>query len=136
MGQVVNFVPDYPDADGTDAAHPAWWRGNEAGVRGLCVEINRLLDGRPLSGACGEPWESTRRRIAAAASRPDPDNYPVDWFVARVGRLRWGVFSRYPDGCVRQEGRAVWRWTTAYRIQAAIRSHARTAFHMAVTDEW
>lgn len=34
--------PDDPEADGTDAAHPAWWRGNDAGCRGALSLVARL----------------------------------------------------------------------------------------------
>ncbi|MFW6056852.1 MAG: hypothetical protein ACOC9B_06050 [Chloroflexota bacterium] len=32
--------------DGTDAAHPAWWRGNDAGVQGTLDRIEQVLDGK------------------------------------------------------------------------------------------
>lgn len=54
------------ELDGTDAAHPAWWRGNDAGVAQVCAQINAILDGADVFGTASEPWESTRRRVAEA----------------------------------------------------------------------
>lgn len=36
---------DNPEFDGTDAAHPAWWRGEDHGLRVACAKINEILDG-------------------------------------------------------------------------------------------
>jgi hypothetical protein len=38
------LIRDYPDADCTDAAHPAWWRGHEAGTLSMISWINEKLD--------------------------------------------------------------------------------------------
>lgn len=35
---------DDPEADATDGAHPAWWRGNDAGVDGAVRRVNEALD--------------------------------------------------------------------------------------------
>jgi len=35
---------DNPEWDGTDLAHPAWWRGNDAGVESMVFRINEILD--------------------------------------------------------------------------------------------
>lgn len=32
--------------DGTDAAPPAWWRGNDAGVLAIVRIVNEILDGK------------------------------------------------------------------------------------------
>jgi len=55
---------DNPECDGTDDAHPAWWRGHEDGTSALCQIINAMLDGKESHGTFREPWESTRRRIS------------------------------------------------------------------------
>jgi hypothetical protein len=36
---------DNPDWDSTDAAHPAWWRGNDAGVEAVVKIVGGILDG-------------------------------------------------------------------------------------------
>lgn len=67
-----NEPPDNPEADGTDYAHPAWWRGHFQTVRSLCYKINRLLDGEDNGmGISQEPWESTRRRLLDLIHRED-----------------------------------------------------------------
>jgi hypothetical protein len=33
-----------PSLDGTDLAHPAWWRGNDAGVMATAEMINEILN--------------------------------------------------------------------------------------------
>ena len=63
-----NMVPDYPDADGTDNAHPAWWRGQEDGVIGTVIAINRVLDeiesGNQHTGTFGnKALEELRTRL-------------------------------------------------------------------------
>ena len=55
---------DDPEMDGTDFAHPAWWRGYEHGSASCINEVNRILDGdTSLQGACNEPWQSLRLRL-------------------------------------------------------------------------
>lgn len=55
---------DDPELDGTDFAHPAYWRGYERAVETACYKINEILDGKDSGHGCSqEPWESTRRRL-------------------------------------------------------------------------
>ena len=35
---------DNPELDGTDGAHPAWWRGCDAGADSTVHIIHRILD--------------------------------------------------------------------------------------------
>lgn len=35
----------YIECDGTDGAHPAFWRGQEDGVWGACMRIRQALEG-------------------------------------------------------------------------------------------
>lgn len=50
-------VLDNPDADGTDNAHPAWWRGCDAGTQMTIEWVHRVLDdaqsGAEPKGTCG-----------------------------------------------------------------------------------
>jgi len=39
-----NLIPDNPEFDGTDGAHPAWWRGCDDGVFSTVRCINGILD--------------------------------------------------------------------------------------------
>lgn len=55
---------DNPELDGTDYAHPAYWRGEDHAVIVLCQKINNILNGHDDGrGHSNEPWESTRRRL-------------------------------------------------------------------------
>jgi hypothetical protein len=40
------MVRDDPECDGTDAAHPAWWRGEHDGAMGVIRCVNEWLDGK------------------------------------------------------------------------------------------
>lgn len=61
---------DDPEADCTDAAHPAWWRGHEHTAYSMCQLINEILDGKDDGrGVANEPWESTRRRLIQLAAK-------------------------------------------------------------------
>lgn len=55
---------DDPEADATDFAHPAWFRGNEVAVKQLCQLINTILDGNPNPGGIStQPWQALRQRL-------------------------------------------------------------------------
>lgn len=53
---------DDPEWDGTDAAHPAWWRGNDAGCEGTAMQLERHLDGP--TAHCGDYGSETMNRVA------------------------------------------------------------------------
>lgn len=42
---VIYTAPDSEFWDGTDAAHPAWWRGNDAAVDGVVDRLQIVVDG-------------------------------------------------------------------------------------------
>lgn len=62
--------PDDPEADGTDAAHPAWWRGNDAGCKGALSLVARLraeVDAlKARAAAEREEYRAERDRLLAA----------------------------------------------------------------------
>jgi hypothetical protein len=61
---------DDPELDGTDFAHPAYWRGHDDSCRTFCQKVNEILDGKDGGhGIAHEPWESTRRRLLASISK-------------------------------------------------------------------
>ncbi|MGL6289245.1 MAG: hypothetical protein ACRC2H_00995 [Silanimonas sp.] len=73
---------DDSDLDGTDGAHPAWWRGSDHGFVGAVAAIQSILDGSDNgSGVANEPWESARRKLIALRDRaiavPVVDAIPV-----------------------------------------------------------
>jgi len=60
---------DHPECDGTDAAHPAYWRGHDHAVATICLKITEILDGKDDGkGIASEPWEPVRRRLLAMNS--------------------------------------------------------------------
>lgn len=63
----LKLIPDDPEADGTDYAHPAYWRGSDAGVRGAVMRIRQAIDGHDDgSGVIGDSdLEDVRRKILA-----------------------------------------------------------------------
>ena len=55
---------DNPETDGTDLAHPAYWRGREDSVRSIVHEATCVLDGTVSNiGVTNEPWETLRQRL-------------------------------------------------------------------------
>lgn len=61
---------DDPSMDATDYAHPAWWRGNEAGVLGAVSRIREAIemdDGEGVLG--GADLERLRRDVLAGRER-------------------------------------------------------------------
>lgn len=66
---------DNPELDGTDAAHPAWWRGHEVSVYTLCQKVMDILNGKDDgSGAASDPWETVRRRLIAVCATQQSKN--------------------------------------------------------------
>jgi predicted nucleic acid-binding Zn-ribbon protein len=63
----ANKKIDYPDADGTDYAHPAWWRGHDHAIAMFCHHVNQILDGK--DDGTGENvegnWRDLRKRLLA-----------------------------------------------------------------------
>lgn len=57
---------DDPCWDGTDAAQPAWWRGQDDGVRAVVTFVTEALDGHRRSGTFGNPeLEKLKQRLYA-----------------------------------------------------------------------
>ena len=56
-GRTFITIPDDPEADGTDFAHPAWWRGHEQSTEMMIYHVNQILDdiikGQQPSGTYG-----------------------------------------------------------------------------------
>jgi hypothetical protein len=90
---------DNEELDGTDAAHPAWWRGNEAGVAQVCAKINAILDGADVFGTAAEPWEYTRRRVAEARK----DSERLEWAWANPDKFAEAQRSTSPNRTGRQQ---------------------------------
>lgn len=55
---------DDPQWDGTDAAHPAWWRGNDRGVEAVVEIISGVLDGKTPGTYGSEALTKLAKRLA------------------------------------------------------------------------
>lgn len=85
---------DDAELDGTDAAHPAYWRGTDAGFASMCQQVSELLDGKSSTGVCAEPWNSLRHRIAALV-QVHADDEPVTVEVYKsLGFKDYGAYLR------------------------------------------
>lgn len=63
---------DRPETDATDYAHPAWWRGNDAGVAAVVAMLSKHLDGEPVVGTVNyAPLQAVRARVAALLTQRD-----------------------------------------------------------------
>lgn len=56
-------LEDDSEWDGTDAAHPAFWRGQKDGVRGVIMRINEILDGKDAGVFGDSELEKVKQRI-------------------------------------------------------------------------
>ena len=66
----LNRLADTPEFDGTDAAHPAWWRAHDYTTDVICSLINKILDGKDDGrGANCEPWGSVRKRLISIVNK-------------------------------------------------------------------
>ena len=73
-------APDDPEMDATDFAHPAWWRGNDAGVEAVVRIANEVLDGKDnLAGVSGsDTLQALRERLHALAAGSAPGRVTVE----------------------------------------------------------
>ncbi len=62
---VPRHEPPADDDDGTDGAHPAWWRGNDAGVARACQRVLEFMQATPPAGACQEPLANVAAQVRA-----------------------------------------------------------------------
>ena len=78
---------DNPEFDGTDGAHPAWWRGSDHTMQVVCNELRQILDGKPIgNGVASQPWEGIKRdieRLVAERAKTVTDEHPDDLAVDR-----------------------------------------------------
>lgn len=84
-------LKDNPDFDATDAAHPAWWRGNDAGVEAACDQVLAMLStgrrgsyGSPKLTAISEKVERLTREIDEARAAKEGG---WRFFVTAIGDL-------------------------------------------------
>jgi hypothetical protein len=83
-----NKMKDDPELDGTDLAHPAWWRGNDEGVRALVSQLmKKLEEGGP------DAVVSRIRELASKTKAVDLSKIEVGDFVYRALSDNPGVYQ-------------------------------------------
>jgi hypothetical protein len=69
----AHVAADNKEFDGTDFAHPAWWRGNDAGVETTVNIVNDVLDGKKTGAFGYEALNDLVDRIRSAPPHVDAD---------------------------------------------------------------
>ena len=88
----ASSAPDDPEFDATDAAHPAWWRGNDRGCEAVCEIITKILDGQDDgSGVFREPIQTMRARLRALVTPGEAGIVPASTPAGEdgVGQKPW-----------------------------------------------
>lgn len=80
---------DNPDTDGTDFAHPAWWRGNITGVEGAALYVENVLNGADVAGVCNSPRLQAVLERVAALRGDDVAGCTVDLGMVKGGSHQW-----------------------------------------------
>ena len=65
LTELLRPFMDNPDWDATDAAHPAWWRGEKYGIFEMAALIPEWIRGEKLDGAHYPEVEAARAAITA-----------------------------------------------------------------------
>ena len=78
------LVVDDPLLDGTDLAHPAWWRGHDRGVAQVCHRLREILDGAPAGGVAADPFQGLKERIKRLL---DGDTQPLNRLANEVSQI-------------------------------------------------
>lgn len=91
----VPRVADDATLDGTDAAHPAWWRGHDAGAKGMTAaleearaEVRRLQPLAAQAPGLAAERDHYRERAAANHKRADEEAHARALATADAKRLR------------------------------------------------
>lgn len=101
--------PDTEEADGTDAAHPAYWRGEKDGADSIVRRLTQDLD-EGKHGVSNEPLEGLRLRLQRIAS---------DERATVLAEFRELAKSMYGPGC---EPQCCARDNCASELEALIQS--------------
>ena len=112
IAEVERLRSNNEDADGTDYAHPSYWRGSDAAFAAMCEQLRKILDGEDdCKGKCQEPWDTLRRRVLELVRH----QRGIDKVIAFAHELGWdGVNnSKILSVFLRQE------LSTAKRVGAA-----------------
>lgn len=69
LDREVDDLYDEPLLDGTDVAHPAWWRGNDSGIYSACKILSKVLTTGVAPITSFEPLNELAEKIAALAEK-------------------------------------------------------------------
>lgn len=75
---------DNPFFDGTDAAHAAWWRGNDRGVHGTAEALRRIAETGQHTGCFANRELEAAAQVILALHRTANPNLPTVWADAQV----------------------------------------------------
>lgn len=59
------------ESDGTDGAHPAYWRGQDQAFVIMSQQLQDVLNGKKRFGACQEPWNSLLKHVESLVAERD-----------------------------------------------------------------
>lgn len=79
-------VTDDPSLDGTDGAHPAWWRGQDAGVDGAAAVLEKVT-----ADLLPTPNERRLRRQCVRMHKLEKENAEMRRVLVLAGRLAYAV---------------------------------------------
>lgn len=96
---------DDPEADGTDLAHPAYWRGEQHGIAVTIHFINRVLDEGLFKDFAYAPLQELTERVAALRT-------PVIPALPSPLEAQGIAGTREPKHCNRCGG----SWSSAARV--------------------
>lgn len=119
---------DHPGYDGTDGAHPAWWRGQAAGVDGAADAIMRVIE----RGACGSFGSEKLQAVADAVCRLTEERdgllKELDEEREKVGLLLQPKPTDLPDDFP-------WQMMRQWCANRDAEKHAERVARIAVTEE-
>lgn len=77
---------DNPEFDGTDAAHPAWWRGHHQTTAMFCHHVQAILDKRDVKdeSVSMEPWHTIRQRLLELVTRVEVQACTINDQIAQL----------------------------------------------------
>lgn len=95
VAELERNANDDPELDATDAAHPAWWRGQEQGAAAVCLRIAEWVKGEARGGSHYEPLESARASVLALVDRVAE----LEREVERINAARTAESMNYATLC-------------------------------------
>jgi hypothetical protein len=117
IAEVERLRSDNKETDGTDYAHPSYWRGSDAAFATMCEQLRKILDGEDdCKGKCQEPWDTLRRRVLAL--RQENADYEIAFGqqATRIANLYVELATAKRVGDAEEKDFAHWWLTRAERL--------------------